>query len=154
MGALSSIVGLVTVQHQSRDCMRCVGLMLVAFLASCSDPHGSADHQQLQAEINSLSTRLSALESQQSRLVDAESAGSWILWQRFDIVKSYRPIFGLAPARPMSAFSSKEECEREAQRSAGAHGGKPGASEYLESESTGISRVFYTCMPKGIAIQR
>jgi hypothetical protein len=134
--------------------MRYVGLLLAVCLTACSDSHDNADRQQLRGEINSLKSRVAALESGQSRLTSEALSGSWILWLRSDIVKTNVPIFGLAPARPMGAFSSKDKCEQSAQESAEDHGARNGATEYLESTSTGVDRVFYSCLPKGIDVQR
>jgi len=118
----------------------------VLLITSCSGPNGHADYQRLQSEFNSLSARVLALET------EAASTGSWILWQRFDVIKTTAPLAGLAPARPMGAFSSKEKCEQSAQRTAERHGAKPGATEYLESTSFDVVHVFYSCLPKGVEV--
>ncbi|HWG75568.1 MAG TPA: hypothetical protein VN660_02110 [Steroidobacteraceae bacterium] len=134
--------------------MRQFSFVWAALLVACSDPHGAADRQQLQGEIDALNARMTMLVDQQTRLAADAAAGSWILWLRSDIVKTSVPIFGLAPARPMGAFSSKDECERAAQETAEGHGARPGATEYLKSTSTGVDRIFFSCLPKGIDVQR
>lgn len=131
-----------------------MGLLVGLLLVSCSESHRDSQIQALQGEVSSLSARVSSLEAAQSRL-SAESYGSWILWQRSDIVQTKQKFFlsGPSPARPMDAFSSKQECEQSARQLAESHGGKSGATEYLMRDTFGIDRIFFTCMPKGISIQ-
>lgn len=135
--------------------MSCAAALGVAcLLASCTDPHQDEANRKLEGEIASLNTRVTALESAQTHST-AEAPGSWILWQRFEVLKTKPGVFltGPAPAKPMGAYSSKRECEDAAREAAQEHGGNLGQSEYLVSDSYGTSRVFYSCLPKGVDVR-
>jgi len=120
-------------------------------LTSCSASHKSTAIQQLQTHVIALNSRVAALEAAQARMTTA-TAGPWIEWQRSDVLSSTAMLSSLAPARAIDAFVSRDECERAAQQLAAGHGGKPGAVDYIVRDRLGVSRIFYTCIPKGVPV--
>ena len=133
----------------------CTLLLVTPLIYGCTNGSNQDELNKLSAKVSALSARVTALEVKAQHHSE-NNAGSWILWQRLELVKanvnSGFVVTGPAPARPMGAFDTKESCEHGAAAMAAAHGAPAGVPQYYESDVAGVNRVFFTCLPRGVAV--
>lgn len=137
-----------------------VVLSVLGTLQGCQ--HQQNQYETLKAKLAAEEQTTTALEARVTALeqeVKQANEGSWILWERRTLLKysGQGVVDGPTPARPTDAFNTKDACLASATNLAASHGAAHGQGTWIEVDrerfGTYTSRVYYTCLPKGVPLK-